>query len=98
MRVARELGVRYVVDGSVRKAANKVRITAQLVDGTTGNHVWADRYDRELDDIFALQDEITETIVGRVDTEVRVSEIDRARRKPPANLDAWDLYHRGLRR
>ena len=59
MRVARELGVRYVVEGSVRKAANKVRITVQLVDGTTGNHVWAERYDRELDDIFALQDEIT---------------------------------------
>jgi adenylate cyclase len=96
MRVARELGVRYVLEGSVRKAANKVRITAQLVDGTTGNHVWADRYDRELDDIFALQDEITETIVGRIDTEVRVSEIERARRKPPANLDAWELYQRGL--
>ncbi len=96
IRVARELGVRYVVEGSVRKAANKVRITAQLVDGTTGNHVWADRYDRELDDIFALQDEITETIVGRIDTELRASEIDRARRKPPASLDAWELYQRGL--
>jgi adenylate cyclase len=95
-RVARELGVRYVLEGSVRKAANKVRITAQLVDGTTGIHVWADRYDRELDDIFALQDEIAETIVGRIDTEVRASEIDRARRKPPANLDAWELYQRGL--
>ncbi len=96
IRVARELGVRYVVEGSVRKAGNKVRITAQLVDGTTGNHVWAERYDRELDDIFALQDEITETIVGRIDTELRASEIDRARRKPPANLDAWELYQRGL--
>ena len=95
-RVARELGVRYVVEGSVRKAANKVRITAQLVDGTTGNHVWAERYDRELTDIFAVQDEITETIVGRIDTELRASEIDRARRKPPANLDAWELYQRGL--
>ena len=96
MRVARELGVRYVVEGSVRKAANKVRITAQLVDGTTGNHVWAERYDRELDDIFALQDEITETIVGRIDTELRASEINRARRKPPANLDTWEHYQRGL--
>ena len=96
IRVARELGVRYVVEGSVRKAANKVRITAQLVDGTTGNHVWAERYDRELDDIFALQDEITETIVGRIDTELRASERERARRKPPANLDAWELYQRGL--
>ncbi len=96
MRVARELGVRYVVEGSVRKAANKVRITAQLVDGTTGNHVWAERYDRELDDIFAVQDEITETIVGCIDTELRASEINRARRKPPANLDTWELYQRGL--
>jgi adenylate cyclase len=94
-RVSRELGVQYVLEGSVRKAANKVRITAQLVDGTTGNHVWADRYDRELDDIFAVQDEITETIVGRLDTALRVSEMDRARRKPPANLDAWELYQRG---
>ena len=94
-RVSRELGVQYVLEGSVRKAANKVRITVQLVDGTTGNHVWADRYDRELDDIFAVQDEITETIVGRLDTELRVSEMDRARRKPPANLDAWELYQRG---
>jgi adenylate cyclase len=96
MRVARELGVRYIVEGSVRKAGNKVRISAQLVDGTTGSHVWAERYDRELDDIFALQDEITDTIVGRIDTEVRASEIERARRKPPANLDAWELYQRGL--
>ena len=95
-RVAKELGVRYVVEGSVRKAGNKVRITAQLIDGTNGNHVWAERYDRELDDIFALQDEITETIVGRIDTELRFSEMDRARRKPPANLDAWELYQRGL--
>ena len=95
-RVARELGVRYVLEGSVRKAANRVRITAQLVDGPTGNHVWADRYDRELDDIFTLQDEITESIVGHLDTEIRTSEIERARRKPPANLDAWELYHRGL--
>ena len=95
-RVARDLGVRYVFEGSVRKSGNKVRITAQLVNGTTGNHVWADRYDRELDDMFALQDEITESIVGCIDTEVRTSEMDRARRKPPANLDAWELYQRGL--
>ncbi len=85
-----------MLEDSDRKAANTVRITAQLVDGTTGNHVWADRYDRELDDIFALQDEITENIVGRIDTELRTSEMDRARRKPPANLDAWELYQRGL--
>ena len=95
-RVSQELGVRYVLEGSVRKAANTVRITAQLVDGTTGSHVWAERYDRELDDIFALQDEITESIVGRIDSEVRVSESERARRKPPASLDVWELYQRGL--
>jgi len=96
MQVARELGVRYVVEGSVRKAANKVRVTAQLIDGTTGNHVWAERYDRVLDDIFALQDEMTETIVGRIDSEVGANERDRAWSKPPANLDAWELYQRGL--
>jgi TolB-like protein/class 3 adenylate cyclase len=95
-RVARELGVRYVLEGSVRKAGNKVRITAQLADGNSGSHVWAERYDRKLEDIFALQDEITETIVGRIDSELRMSERDRARRKPPANLNAWDLYQRGL--
>lgn len=94
-RVARELGVRYVLEGSVRKAANKVRITAQLIEGVSGSHVWAERYDRELDDIFALQDEITETIVARMDTELRGSEMERARRKPPANLGAWDLCQRG---
>jgi adenylate cyclase len=95
-RIAGELGVRYIVEGSVRKAGNKVRITAQLIDGTNGNHVWAERYDRELDDIFALQDEISENIVGRIDTELRAKEIDLARSKPPASLDAWDLYQRGL--
>lgn len=94
--VARNLGVRYVLEGSVRQSANRLRITAQLIDGTTGSHVWAERYDRELADIFALQDEITESIVGRIDNEVRVREIERARRKPPASLDAWELYQRGL--
>jgi len=94
--VGAALGVRYVLNGSVRKAGNRIRITAQLIDALTGNHVWADRYDRELDDIFAIQDEITETIVGRIDNEVRASEMDRARRKPPASLDAWELYQRGL--
>jgi adenylate cyclase len=95
-QVARDLGVRYVVEGSVRKAGSRVRVTAQLIDATSGNHLWADRYDRELDDIFAIQDEITETIVGNIDNELRVSERDRAQRKPPASLDAWDLYQRGM--
>jgi tetratricopeptide (TPR) repeat protein len=95
-QVARELGVRYVLEGSVRKAGNRVRVTAQLIDATTGNHIWAERYERELDDIFALQDEIAETIVASVEPELGSVERDRARRKPPENLDAWDLYQRGL--
>jgi adenylate cyclase len=95
-QVARELGVRYVLEGSVRKAGNRVRVTAQLIDATTGNHIWAERYDRELDDIFALQDEITETIVTSIEPELGAVERERARRKPPDNLDAWGLYQRGL--
>jgi adenylate cyclase len=95
-QVARELGVRYVLEGSVRKAGNRVRVTAQLIDATTGNHIWAERYERELDDIFALQDEITETIVAAVEPELGAVERERARRKPPDNLDAWGLYQRGL--
>ncbi len=95
-QVAKELGVRYVLEGSVRKAGNRVRVTAQLVDATTGNHIWAERYDRELDDIFALQDEITETIVAAIEPELGAVERERARRKPPENLDAWECYQRGL--
>jgi adenylate cyclase len=77
-QVARELGVRYVLEGSVRKAGNRIRVTAQLIDATSGLHVWADRYDRELQDIFDLQDEITRTIVARVEPEVAAAERDRA--------------------
>ncbi len=95
-QVARELGVRYVLEGSVRKAGNRVRISAQLIDAATGNHVWAERYDRELADIFELQDEMTETIVGAIEPELGAAERDRAKRKPPENLDAWDRYQRGL--
>ncbi len=95
-KVAKELGVRYVLEGSVRKAGNRVRVTAQLIDATTGNHIWAERYDRELDDIFELQDEITETIVAAIEPELGVVERERARRKPPGNLDAWGSYQRGL--
>jgi adenylate cyclase len=95
-QVARELGVRYVLEGSVRKAGNRVRVTAQLIDATTGNHIWAERYDREIDDIFALQDEITETIVASVEPELGMVERERALRKPPENLDAWSSYQRGL--
>ena len=89
--VARDLGVRYVLEGSVRKAGNRVRITAQLIDGATGNHLWAERYDRDLEDIFALQDEITETVVGAIEPEIAQAELQRSKAKRPENLDAWDL-------
>ena len=95
-QVAAELGVRYVLEGSVRKAGNRVRITAQLIDGSTGKHVWAERYDRALEDVFALQDELTETIVGAIEPELSREERRRATNKRPDNLDAWDEYQRGL--
>jgi adenylate cyclase len=95
-QVARELGVRYVIEGSVRKAARRVRITAQLVDATTGRHVWAERYDRQIEDIFELQDEMAQTIVGAVEPELSAAERERAARKPPESLDAWETYQRGL--
>ena len=94
-QVSRELGVRYVVEGSVRKAGDRVRITAQLVDAVTGGHVWAEIYDRELRDIFTVQDEITEAIVASMRPELLRSEGERAVRKEPQNLDAWDCYARG---
>jgi tetratricopeptide (TPR) repeat protein len=94
--VGRELGVQYVVEGSVRKAGNQVRITAQVVEAASGNHLWAERYDRDLKDIFALQDEMTQTIVGAVEPELGAAERERAARKPPENLDAWETYQRGL--
>ena len=96
MRVANELGVRYVIEGSVRKAGNRVRITAQLIDATTGRHVWADQYDRKLAGIFELQDEMTQTIVGAVEPELGAAERERVVRKPPDSLDAWEIYQRGL--
>jgi adenylate cyclase len=95
-QVARELGVRYVLEGSVRKAGKRVRIAAQLVDATTGTQVWAEHYDREIEDIFELQDDMTSTIVGVVEPELRAVERDRAIRKPPESLDAWEIYQRGL--
>ena len=95
-QVAEELGVRYVLEGSVRKAGNRVRVTAQLIDATTGNHVWAEHYDRDLSDIFALQDEMTQTIVGAIEPELSIVERERARLKPPGSLDAWNSYQRGL--
>lgn len=93
--VARDLGVQYVLEGSVRKGGNRVRITAQLIDATTGNHIWADRYDRELHDVFAVQDEITEAITGAVAPSFVAAEARRASGKAPENLDCWDLVIRG---
>jgi adenylate cyclase len=95
-QVATELGVAYVLEGSVRKSGNRVRITAQLIDGATGNHVWAKRYDRDLADIFDLQDEITETIVGAIEPEMARTERERAKAKRPDNLNAWELAQRAL--
>ncbi len=95
-QVAKELGVRYVLEGSVRKAGERVRITAQLVDATTGRHVWAERYDRQFEDIFDLQDEMTLTLVGAVEPELSAAERERALAKPPESLDAWESYQRGL--
>ena len=95
-QVGRELGVRYVLEGSVRRSANRVRITAQLIDTGSGAHIWADRYDRALDDVFAVQDELTMSVVGVIEPTLRKAEIERARRKRPDSLDAYDLYLRAL--
>src|SRR5437667_5330553 len=95
-QVAAELGVRYVLEGSVRKAQNRVRITGQLIDASTGNHIWADRFDGALDDIFNLQDRVASSVVGALEPRLRLSEIERASRKPSASLDAYDLYLRAL--
>ena len=95
-QVAQELGVRYVLEGSVRKAGNRVRITGQLIDTTTGAHIWADRFDGALDDIFELQDRIASSVAGAIEPKLRQSEIERASRKPTANLTAYDLYLRAL--
>jgi adenylate cyclase len=97
-RVSRELGVRYVLEGSVRKSGQKVRITGQLIDGTTGAHIWADRFYGTLEDIFDLQDQVTMSVVGAIEPKMRQAEIDRARRKPTESLDAYDCYLGGLSR
>ena len=95
-QVADELGVGYVVEGSVRKEGDRVRITAQLNDVTTGSHLWAERYDRGLADVFAVQDEITQAIVAAIEPQLYAAENFRAQRKAPDNLDAWDLVMRAL--
>jgi adenylate cyclase len=93
-KVARELGVRYVVEGSIRRAANRVRITAQLIDAETGHHLWADRYDRELADVFAVQDEIAQRIAGAIAPGIISAEIRHAQHKTASQLDAWDRMMR----
>jgi adenylate cyclase len=95
-QVGRELGVRYLLEGSVRRAGNRMRITAQLVDAISGNHVWAERYDRELADIFAVQDEITERVVAAIEPQLYAAEHFRSQRKPPQSLDAWECVVRAL--
>jgi TolB-like protein/cytochrome c-type biogenesis protein CcmH/NrfG len=95
-RIGEELGVDYVVEGSVRKDGDHVRITAQLVDVATGSHLWAERYDRNLADVFAVQDEITQAVVAAIEPQLYAAEDFRARRKTPDNMDAWDLVMRAL--
>jgi TolB-like protein len=95
-QVSRELGVRYVLEGSVRKGGNRVRITAQLIDATNGGHLWADRFEGLLEDVFELQDKVAISAAGVIEPTLRQAEIERARRKRPDNLDAYDLYLRAL--
>jgi len=94
--IGRKLGVRYIVEGSVRRAAQRIRITAQLIDAIEDKHLWAERYDRDLEDIFAVQDEVTQAIVTTIEPELMNTERQRARRKPTDNLTAWEAYQRGL--
>jgi TolB-like protein/cytochrome c-type biogenesis protein CcmH/NrfG len=95
-QVAAELGVRYVLEGSVRKSGERVRITAQLNDTATGSHLWAEHFDRDLTDVFAVQDEITDAIVASIEPQIYAAENFRSRRKPPNSMDAWDLVMRAL--
>ena len=95
-QVGRELGVRYVLEGSARKAGTRLRITAQLIDTTNGAHIWSERFDGALDDIFELQDQVAVNVVSAIEPRLRVSEIERANRKPPQSLDVYDLYLRAL--
>ena len=95
-QVGRELGVRYVLEGSVRKAANRVRITGQLIDTSNGTHLWADRFDGTLEHIFDLQDQMTTSVVGAIAPALERVEIERANRKPTESLDAYDYFLRGM--
>jgi TolB-like protein len=95
-QVGRELGVRYVLEGSVRNAANRVRITGQLIDAANGAHLWADRFDGAIDDVFDLQDRVTASVVGAIAPKLQQAEIERAKRKPTDSLDAYDHFLRGM--
>src|SRR5262245_13145926 len=95
-QVSRDLGVRYVLEGSVRKASNRVRITGQLIDATTGAHLWADRFEGTLEDVFDLQDQVTVSVVSAIAPKLEQVEIERAKRKPTENLDAYDYFLRAL--
>src|SRR4051795_8206840 len=92
----RELGVHYVLEGGVRKAANRVRITAQLIDAVSGTHLWADRFEGALGDIFDLQDQVTASVVGAIAPKLQQAEVERAKRKPTESLDAYDYLLRGI--
>ena len=94
--IARELGVRYVLEGSVRKSGNRLRITGQLIEAESGSHLWADKFDGDLEDVFELQDRITESVVGAIEPSLRLAEIARSKRKPPADIGAYDLYLQAL--
>jgi adenylate cyclase len=94
--VARDLGVRYILEGSVRRGGARIRITGQLIHAESGNHLWANRYDRELEDIFAVQDEVTAAIIAAIAPEIGNVERERSLRISPNNIDAWGLYQRGL--
>jgi adenylate cyclase len=95
-QVARDLGVRYVLEGSVRRSGGRVRVVVQLIDAQTGNHIWAERYDRALEDVFAVQDEITTAVVTAILPAVADAELRRVLRKPPESLGAWEAYQRGM--
>lgn len=95
-QVGRELGVRYVLEGSVRKAGNRIRITGQLIEASTGNHIWADRFDAELQDVFDLQDRVTSSVIGAIYPSIRSAEIERSSRKKPQDLNAYDYAMRAM--
>lgn len=93
---ARELGVRYLLEGSVRRSGGRIRVTAQLIEGATGEHLWADKFDGAATDIFDFQDRITDAVIGLIEPQIRKAELDRTRRKRPETFDAWDLYVQAL--